>query len=619
MTDKPSLPALERLVADHRHAEALQMVLSILGAIDRRNGWLDGVVTNATAPHAKGEDAALIFATRFAAAFGQLLCEPDFKLTADQYEPLLIYYRWTELIFSLSGFRTSDNFLSLMSKDASEGRSTFQGANVLRLLALLTLNSSINVDLDKFWRASRTGSAIAFLNYVSSRYVFSERAFEFRERLLEWIPDRLGEVNLGTVTLARVPEFYMHCSYAFTDRKHAIKRPLMEQMRRVCLEQGVVENGAASLPMKRTERLTVVVIGEQFFEGHATFRCFAPAVKSLRKRFNVIGVVYPKASDALVAEYFDECITIPGGDFVASVRAVAAQIVARKPTLIWYLGVGFITQVIALASLRLAPIQCASIGHNASTMSPTMDYFILPEDWIASRACFSEEVVALPKAAMPFSPRSLPKLRRKASDGKVRVAICASAMKLNPPFFDAIARIAAGTDANVGFHLFVGFAFGLVSFELTRIVRAKIPRAMLHPHSSYDHYMELLAQCDVFLSPFPHGGMTSIIDTFQLGMPGVCLDGAEPHAHADAAMFARIGLPAALTTSSVDQYVAAAIKLATDKAWRQRCSDIVRHADLDKAFFGGDARLFSKAIEDLIWMNRKKKPRSVPSRRPGDT
>ena len=36
--------------------------------------------------------------------------------------------------------------------------------------------------------------------------------------------------------------------------------------------------------------------------------------------------------------------------------------------------------------------------------------------------------------------------------------------------------------------------------------------------------------------------MNSLFDAFQVGLPGVCLDGAEPHAHADVAIFARAAI-----------------------------------------------------------------------------
>jgi len=94
--------------------------------------------------------------------------------------------------------------------------------------------------------------------------------------------------------------------------------------------------------------------------------------------------------------------------------------------------------------------------------------------------------------------------------------------------------------------------------------------------------------------------MNSIIDCFQLGLPGVCLDGPEPHSHADGAFFARIGLPHELVAQSGEDYVAAAVKLIDDAGWRSRCRGIVANADLDAAFFTGDTTLFSKAIADLL-------------------
>lgn len=80
----------------------------------------------------------------------------------------------------------------------------------------------------------------------------------------------------------------------------------------------------------------------------------------------------------------------------------------------------------------------------------------------------------------------------------------------------------------------------------------------------------------------------------------VCLDGLEPHAHADAAFFARIGLPGELAAGSVDDYVAAAVRLIDDEPWRRHCEEIVRNANLDEAFFNGDSALFCAAIADLI-------------------
>jgi hypothetical protein len=602
MINRPSLSVLERLVAERSKAQALQMALAILRAIDDRSGALDGVLEYAALPHAIEEDTALDFARRFAMSFARLWGEPDLEISLGSYERLLGYHRWIALIFSQSGFRSADYFLSLLGTSAGNERLDFDAMSFLRLLPVLTLNSSVDIDFDQFWRANELATAVAFFNYLGSHCVFSRRAFECRERLLEWFPPRLAEIKLGMATLAQLPEVYMHCSYAFSSGKHAIKRTLMEQMRRACLEAGVVEPAIAT-PANHGSRPTIIVVGEQFAPWHPVFRSHSPAVQSLRTRFHVTGLVYPNPRGTPTEASFDDCIDNPTGDFRAVVCTLAAQIAERKPALILYLGVGMMPVVTALASLRLAPIQCASFGHAATTMSPSIDYFILPEDFVASRTCFSERVLALPKAAMPFARRPSPATTRHRTpdgDGVVRVAIPASVMKLNPMLFEALARVATRAKGKVAFHFLPVGAIGLTYFELSRAVRASIPGAVVHPQSPHEQYVDHLAQCDLFLCPFPYGNMNGIIDTFELGLPGVCLDGVEPHAHADAAFFARTGLPKELAAGSVDDYVAAALRLIDDEPWRRHCADIVRNANLDAAFFEGDSALFCSAIGDLI-------------------
>jgi hypothetical protein len=107
--------------------------------------------------------------------------------------------------------------------------------------------------------------------------------------------------------------------------------------------------------------------------------------------------------------------------------------------------------VIALASLRLAPIQCASFGHTANEPG---DRLFRSAGGFCSAACFSETILAVPKAAMPFAPQPVPPAARRRADGAIRVAIPASTMKLNPALFDAIARIGTEAKSPVAFHFF---------------------------------------------------------------------------------------------------------------------------------------------------------------------
>jgi hypothetical protein len=608
-TPRPSLAQFERQVAARDCANAFQTLLHLLQAIDDRYGRLENVDIGQLNTNGSDEEIALVLCTRVTAALGRLLTDQQLSVTAVDFERLLLHHRWVDLMFSISGFRTSDHLFPLLVTGGQGNQMRFDGPNFLRLLCLMSMNTTLIIDFEQFWRAQPVASALAFLQYISSRYVFSPRAFDFRERLLEWIPDKLDEVKLGSLILSRLPEIYMHCSYAITPKKHLIKTGLMKQMRRACLEAGCTEV-EATMPETIPDKPTVVVVAEHFLPGHAVHRTHSRAIASLRERFHVVGAIYPDPAKTPIADFFDECIPMPPKDFMSMVRYLADEIKARKPVLIFYLGVGMVPQVIGLASLRLAPIQCVSFGHTATTMSEAMDYFILPEDFVKDEATFSEKVLALPKAAMPFAPRAFTPMERPASDGTIRVAIPASTMKLNPRLFEAVGKIAGGAKSKMEIQFFPLAGTGIPYVDLCRAVKSWIPGAKVFAEAPHDVYMERLSRCDLFLCPFPYGNMNSIIDSFRLGMPGVCLDGAESHAHADVAFFARIGLPAELAAQTTDQYVAAAVKLIDDKKWRTKCQKIVAEADLEAAFFSGDASLFCNAIADLIWPNGKVKTKA---------
>ena len=172
-------------------------------------------------------------------------------------------------------------------------------------------------------------------------------------------------------------------------------------------------------------------------------------------------------------------------------------------------------------------------------------------------------------------------------------------MKINSFLLGALARIAAAAERPVEFHFFPLGARGIAYYYLEREIKRQLPGAVVHLEAPHDLYMQRLAACAFFLCPFPYGNMNSIVDCVSLGLPGVCLDGPEAHAHADVAFFKRLGLTDGLAATTVDEYVAAAARLINDKAWLTKCRKAARNGKLDD-LFKGDERLFSEAIYALV-------------------
>jgi hypothetical protein len=237
-------------------------------------------------------------------------------------------------------------------------------------------------------------------------------------------------------------------------------------------------------------------------------------------------------------------------------------------------------------------------------MSPAIDYMVLPEDFVTTPKPYSEKLLLLPWAAFPYTPRvvapvAAPTDAAPAASEVMRIAVPASVMKINSYLLAALARIAEAADRPVEFHFFPLGARGIAYHYLEREIKAQLENAVVHPEVPHDQYMQRLGDCAFFLCPFPYGNMNSIVDCLSLGLPGVCLDGPEAHAHADTAFFRRLGLPDALVAGSIDYYVAIAARLVNDKAWLAKCRKAAAKSDLD-TLFKGDERLFSEAIYALV-------------------
>lgn len=242
--------------------------------------------------------------------------------------------------------------------------------------------------------------------------------------------------------------------------------------------------------------------------------------------------------------------------------------------MIYYLGVGMFPFTIMLSNVRLAPIQIAALGHAASTYSSCIDYFLVDEDFAGQPECYSERIISLPQGVMPFArPNYFADVESVdiVQSGQVRVAIPASAMKLNPEFMAALKQVADRCGSDIEFVFFPAFAKGLVYHELRQEIQRHLPQALVHRHLSPQAYLKALSECDVFLCPFPYGNMNSIVDTAVFGLSGVCMRGTQPHEAIDAGVFARLKRPDTLRVAdSVEAYVAQAVELIQALVGTQR-------------------------------------------------
>ena len=197
---------------------------------------------------------------------------------------------------------------------------------------------------------------------------------------------------------------------------------------------------------------------------------------------------------------------------------------------------------------------------------------LVEEDTLGDAACFSERVVTLPRDCVVHVPP--PGFQaRPASPGVesphpdperlLRVAVCATSLKLNARFLAMCRRIGerASRPCNFISSLATAGAWRTRPAAHGDRRRAASPRTRKHALRGLSRR---LRGCDLFLDPFPYGNTNGIVDTVSQGLPGVCMTGREVHERLDAALFRRLRLPEWLIAADAGQYERAAIGLIDD-------------------------------------------------------
>ena len=264
-------------------------------------------------------------------------------------------------------------------------------------------------------------------------------------------------------------------------------------------------------------------------------------------------------------------------------------------------SIGMDLTTIFTSNTRLAPVQVIALGHPATTHSDFIEYVIVEDDYVGSEKCFSEQLLRLPKDALPYVPSALApqhvEYRLRENPEVVNIGIASTTMKLNPYFLAALKAIRDRANVKVHFHFALGQSSGVTHPYVERFIKSYLGNdATAHPHAPYDQYLRILHNCDMMVNPFPFGNTNGIIDMVTLGLVGICKTGAEVHEHIDEGLFKRLGLPEWLIANTVDEYVERAIRLAENHQERLALRRHIIENNGLKTLFTGDPSPMGKVL-----------------------
>lgn len=258
--------------------------------------------------------------------------------------------------------------------------------------------------------------------------------------------------------------------------------------------------------------------------------------------------------------------------------------------------VGMDRAVVALAALRLAPVQAVSWGHPDTSGMPTIDYYLSSDlmEPDGAEAHYTETLVRLPNLSFYYMPRR----PRPAAVSRAEIGVpedaamfwcCQSFAKYLPQFDALYARIAR----RVPGARFV-FIRSYLSEAADRILEERLADAfaaegvpfegacIFLPLMGYDRFNAVAALADAALDTPAWSGCNTTLETLAHGVPVVTLPGDLMRGRHSLAILRMIGVTDTVAASPED-YIDIACRLALDPAWREEVSSRIR-ANIHRAY-----------------------------------
>ena len=604
---QPSVIRFEQEVAAKNYEAACVELLDILSKIDTNFGGVEGIEIDYPSQlnDELVQDKIKHFCTRVAVAMSELFSDPKLDISEGGAQRFFTLQRWINMIFASSPFVNADHVLQTYNRNPDKTNlSDFHLDNarssLIKFCILYLPESNINVNFDALWNLDpKLCSSLCFA-LQSPRFIGTEQSFSKRGTLLQWFPEKLATIeNLNNVPSAISHDVYMHCSYDIAENKHWVKKALNQVIRRHLLQGGWTDRDVTKLG-ERNGKPVMVVLLEHFHSSHSIYRTHSTSMIAARERFHLIGVGN-EAVDAAGQAVFDEFHLLKGDNIFSKLNELKEICEKNGAAVLYMPSIGMDLTTIFASNTRLAPVQVIALGHPATTHSDFIEYVIVEDDYVGSEKCFSEQLLRLPKDALPYVPSALApqhvEYRLRENPEVVNIGIASTTMKLNPYFLAALKAIRDRANVKVHFHFALGQSSGVTHPYVERFIKSYLGNdATAHPHAPYDQYLRILHNCDMMVNPFPFGNTNGIIDMVTLGLVGVCKTGAEVHEHIDEGLFKRLGLPEWLIANTVDEYVERAIRLAENHQERLELRRHIIENNGLQTLFTGDPSPMGKVL-----------------------
>ena len=331
-------------------------------------------------------------------------------------------------------------------------------------------------------------------------------------------------------------------------------------------------------------RLKVAYVSE-FFYYSTVGKYFSSWITELDpEKFEKVVFSLAKKPDQLSSEIQQSSDAYHQQDI--SLTALAKAIYEAELDVIIYPDLGMNSRTFAIASLRLAPLQCAAWGHPVTTGHDNIDVFLSVASMEPSgaEAHYSEKLVRLPGIGTSYPSPPVPTPAGRSSLGLPGDAILylfpQSLFKIHPDNDALLVEIlklepravlvmfgSPEQAVNKRFSARLGKEFDRQRISASG--RLKVLSRMNH-----QTYLRVNLACDVMLDSLYWSGGNTALDAIACALPLVTLPGEFMRGRQSFAMLSAMGLDE-LIADSEENFVQTALELGRDPHMRERIRNVM--------------------------------------------
>ncbi|MEM9542560.1 MAG: tetratricopeptide repeat protein [Cyanobacteria bacterium P01_E01_bin.42] len=334
-------------------------------------------------------------------------------------------------------------------------------------------------------------------------------------------------------------------------------------------------NQPLSMPSTSTNRKIRIGYASAFLHSYSGTLWLTGWLKYCdRKNFEIYCYYIGNTPDEITEEfrsYSDRFYHIP-----FNVEAVCQQIRNDGLHILIFPEIGMNPQLLSMAALRLAPIQCTAWGHPVTTGLPNIDYFLSSELMESEDADehYSETLIRLPNIGVAYPKPEIPLVQKKRSDFQLPlesiIYLCCQAPFKYLPQYDYIFPKIALQVSKAKFlflrgnllkprleYIFNTYDLNYLNYCLFRNIPDRLS------------YLSINLLSDVYLDTFTWSGGNTSLEAIACHLPIVTCPGEFMRGRHTDSFLKMIDVKETIARNETE-YINIAVRLGRDKNWRDR-------------------------------------------------